>query len=256
MGLMWVSVLLFIGALFAIVRFLRNASDAPDDAHDWPAEADLEGMRVGPRRCTQRCFWVGLLAFVVAMALSYVAFAHRPPVDRGLPPNGVLWTAEALLRDFFPSSEQVAYERIQPPEKQQLREPTRVLQENDTQVLFVARSRTRVDGYALLSEAAVDEAPAAFGVQLSAEGGVKRVEVMRLLDPGQQNVLDPRFLNQFEGRTITDVSRLHRQVARPAQCSSACSAATEVVRRALVLVSQFQSNNNVETGSAPPHERR
>ena len=111
MGLMVASALLFVGALFAIARFLRNTSErqegldllAPEDHDETPPER---------RRSTEGFISVGLLAFVVAMTVTHVAFAHRPDRDRQLPPDGVLWTSEALLRDFFPSSERVAYQRM------------------------------------------------------------------------------------------------------------------------------------------------
>ena len=101
-GLMWVSVLFFVGALFAVARFLRNASEPREDALDWPANAEFEEEDVERSRSTKRFIVVGVLAFLVAMAVSYVAFAHGPSRDRTLPPDGVLWTAETLLRHFFP----------------------------------------------------------------------------------------------------------------------------------------------------------
>ncbi|MBT8467871.1 MAG: hypothetical protein KJN97_03885, partial [Deltaproteobacteria bacterium] len=109
--LMWGSVLLIVGTLFAVLRFLRNASD-PQDELDWPPEEDLKETRPDRRPSTRGFVPVGVLAIMVAMAVSYVAFAHRPDGDRVLPPDGVLWTPEALLRDFFPSSERVAYQQM------------------------------------------------------------------------------------------------------------------------------------------------
>jgi len=256
-ALMWASVLLFVGALFAIVRFLRNASD-PQDGLDWPSQEDLEETHPERRRSTHGSISVGLLAFVVAMAVSYVAFAHRPPRARELPPDGVLWAPEALLRDFFPASERVAYQLVSltPEEQTQLAALTRVELENDTQLLFVAQTGARIDGYAFLSEADSDRTPAAFGVQLGIDGRVKRVEVMRLLDREQQEVLDPRFVHQFEGRTFTEAPRLHRRVEAPLKCTSACTAATRTVRRALFLVSRTRLENGTEAASTAPSKRR
>ncbi|NNE17426.1 MAG: hypothetical protein HKN10_03005, partial [Myxococcales bacterium] len=221
-GLMWVSVLLFVGALFGVVRFLRNASERRDGL-DWSADEDADEIHPERRPSTKGFIAVGILVFVVGMALSYVALAHRPDRDRVLPPDGVLWTPEALLRDFFRSSEEVTYQEISltPEERAQLAALTRTDRENPTHLLYVARTGKDVDGYAFLSEIRSSGDPAAFGVQLGADGRVKRVDVMRLLDADQQEVLDPRFLHQYEGRTLSDAPRLHRGLERPVECTSA-----------------------------------
>jgi hypothetical protein len=111
-ALMWASILLFVGALFAIARFLRNASDPRDDALDWPAAEDLEKTDADRRRSSEGFISLGLVAFVVATAVSCVAFAHRPDRDRALPSNGILWTPQVLLRDSFPTSERVTHQKI------------------------------------------------------------------------------------------------------------------------------------------------
>jgi len=257
MGLMAVSVLFLIGGLLAAVRFLRYASDREDRLESPPPEG-LEGTHPERRRSTEGLISVGLLAFVVVMSVSYVALAHRPARDRVLPPDGVLWTPEALLRDFFSSSERVAYQPISLTSEEQakLAALTRVEREKPTRILYVARTGARIDGYAFLSEADSGEAPAAFGVQLSANGRVERVEVMRLLDPVQQEVLDPKFLDQFEGRALPDAPRLHHRVDRPMGCTSACSDVTRTVRRALFLVSKTRSNGGPAAATPAPSERR
>ncbi len=258
MSLMGASILLLIVGLLAVVRFLRNASDR-EDGLDWRTDDDLEeAHRTEGRRSTEGFIAVGLLAFIVAMAVTSVAFAHRPARARVLPPDGVLWTPEALLRDFFPSAERVAYQAMSltPEEQAQLAALTRADFEKPTQRIYVAQTGTRIDGYAFLSE--VDSAgdPAAFGVQLSANGRVKRVEVMRLLDPDQQEVLNPNFLDQFEGRAFSDAPRLHRRIDRPTGCTSACSDVTRTVRQALFLVSKTRSNGEPAAASPAPSERR
>jgi len=157
----------------------------------------------------------------------------------------VLWTPAALLREFFPSSERVAYERVRLSLEAQaeLRKLTSVKQVADTHIVFVARTGTRIDGYAFLSGADSGKSPATFGIKLGVTGRVGRAAVMRLFDPYQQDILDPRFLHQFDGSTLREAPRLHRDVEKPRRCTSACSAAIEAVRRALFLVSQLQPDN-------------
>ncbi len=179
------------------------------------------------------------------MALSYVALAHGPSPNRGLPPDGVLWTSDALLREFFPSSDRVAYERVRlsPQEQAELRKLAGVDRVADTQVVFVARTGTRVDGYAFLSDADSGTSPVTFGIKLGFGGRVERVAVMRLLDSRQQDVLDPKFLHQFEGSTLREAPGLHRDIEKPPRCTSACRVAIQAVRRAVFLVSKLQSDN-------------
>jgi len=250
MGLMWISVFFFVGALFAVARFLRNAAEPREDELGWSADEDLRETDVQRTRSVKGLILIGLLVLLVAMAVSYVALAHGPSRHRALPPDGVLWTTETLLRDFFPASERVAYERVSlsPQEQTRLAALTHVERERAAQVLFVARTGTRIDGYGFLSAVAPGATPAAFGVQLGVDGHVKRVEVMRLLDPDQQDVLESRFLRQFEGSTLAEAPVLHRAIERPRRCNSACRAATVTVRRALFLVSWLQSRDGTRAG--------
>lgn len=253
MALMWASLFLFLGTLFAVVRFLKNSSDGPEGL-EWPADEDLEDIHPDRGHSTEGFIVVGLLAFTIAIAVSYVGFAHDPGRDRPLPPDGVLWTPEALLRDFFQSSEQVHYKRMSltREEQAQLATLTRTERANARQLLYVARTGARIDGYAFLSAADQGRDPAAFGVQVSAEGRVKRVEVMRLLDTDQQEVLDRRFLHQFEGHALPDAPHLHRRIESPIGCTSACRDATRDVRQALFLVSKTRSpGTEVASSSAP-----
>ena len=246
-ALMWASMALFVGAFFAVVQFVRNSSES-QDIYDWRAEADLAETDSNRRRAEKGFVSLGLLVVVVLMAMASIALAHTPGRDRPLPPNGVLWTAEALLRDFFPSSDRVVYRKVSltHEETTQLAALTGVEPENDAHLLYVAETSARIDGYAFLDRTGPGEGAADFGVQLAANGRVERLEVMRLVDPEQQAVLDPRFLHQFEGHTFADAPRLHRKIDKPMQCGSACSAATRATRRALFLVSKLNPERDTE----------
>ena len=245
--LMWASMALLAGALLAIVQFVRNSSES-QDGHDWRSAEDFRKTDSEPRRSARGFISLGLLVVVVLVTMASIALAHGPDRDRPLPPNGVLWTAEALLRDFFASSDRVGYRKVSltHEETTQLAALTGVEPEKDAQLVFVAETGARIDGYGFLDTTGPRERAADFGVQLGADGRVERVEVMRLVDPEQQAVLDPRFLHQFEGRAFADAPRLHRKIDKPMQCGSACSAATRATRRALFLVSKLNTERDTE----------
>lgn len=241
--LMWASVALFVGALFAIVRFVRNSSDSAQPQH----RPDREGLQdVDPKRprSAEGLVSMGLLIVLVVATIGATALAHGPGRDRPLPPNGVLWSVEALLRDFFPSSNRVVYQKISltPDEQAELAALTGVERESGSQLLYVAQTGTRTDGYAFLEAAGPGVVAAEFGVKLGADGRVRRVEVVRLVDRDQYQVLDPRFLHQYEGARFPDAHHLHRKIDRPIGCTSACMNATKSVRRALFLVPRERSS--------------
>lgn len=183
-----------------------------------------------------------LILAMLAQAPS-LADAHGPSLHRPLPPDGVFWTAKDLLGDFFSSSEKVSYQRFQlsPRDRSRVQKATGVEASDKPQVVYVARTGERVDGYAFLSEPDVLGSTAAFGVKLGASGRVERVEVMRLSDPEEQEVLNSRFLRQFQGRSVADASQLRRKIDKPQRCTSACRAATLTVARALILMSTLQN---------------
>lgn len=249
--LMWGSGALFVAALFAIVRFIRNSSD-PAGPGDWPSDEDFRDADSKRSRSVEGFVLLGLLVMLVAAGVAATALAHAPDRERLLPPNGVLWSAEALLQDFFPSSSRVVYGKIDltPGERSQLAALTGAVRENESHLVYVAHTGTGVDGYALLEDGGgAGRAPANFGVQLGADGRVKRVDVMRLADRDQRVVLDPRFLHQYEGRSFPDAPRLHRRIDRPMGCTSACTDATKAVKRALFLVSRARSQARVQAAS-------
>ncbi len=242
--LMWASVALFVGALLAIVRFVRSFS-GKTQRPGWPDHEGLPQADSKQPRSAEGFVSAVLLVLFFGATIGATALAHGPGRDRPLPTNGVLWSAEALLRDFFPSSDQVVYRKISltPEEKTRLATLTGVERESSSQLLYVAKTGTRTDGYAFLDAARSSGAAADFGVLLGVDGRVRRVEVMRLVDRDQQAVLDPRFLHQYEGRAFVDAVRLHRRINRPTGCSSACIEATRTVRRALFLVSREQAHD-------------
>lgn len=253
--LMWASGALFVATLLAIVRFVRNSSDWGGPC-DWPQSKAPRETDSNRSRSVQGFILLGLLVILVVAMVAATALAHAPDRERPLPPNGVLWSAEALLRDFFPSSNQVVYRKIAlaPEEQAQLTDLTGADRENGFHLVYVAHTGTRVDGYALLNEGTSARAPASFGVQLGADGRVKRVEVMQLVDREQRVVLDRRFLHQYEGRSLPDAVRLHRRIDRPRGCTSACTDATKVVKRALFVVSKMLSDSSPWPVSPPSSE--
>ncbi len=187
---------------------------------------------------------VFFIAVVLAQA-SGAASAHSPARDSSLPPDGVFWTAEELLRDFFPSSERVSYRRLLLTPEDHLRFLKATGADlSSVQVVYVATTGERVDGYAFLSKPGARGTTASFGVKLSANGCVHRVEVMRLSDRREQDVLDVRFLRQFRGQTLDKASRLRRSIDKPPLCGSACGAATLTVARALFLVSALRDGES------------
>lgn len=149
MGLMWASLLLFVGTLIAVIRFLNNASERSDGraepGDENRADDDCIDTRPGRSRSSEGSVVLGLMVFVVAVTVSYAALAHRPGEDRALPRDGVLWTPKALLRDFFVSSERVEYQRtpLTTAEQTYLAAFTRTERENPTHVLYVARTGAR-----------------------------------------------------------------------------------------------------------------
>ncbi len=151
--------------------------------------------------------------------------------------DDVYWTTPTLLKDFFKTSERVTYVRIQGPEAlAALRALLGYSPKKQSYVVFVAKTREHVDGYAVIDEEMGQHQPITFGVKISPAGQVERLEVMVYREGYGSEIREPRFRRQFEGMTEHDRMRFGDDVVAISGATISSKAMTAGVRRAVALV--------------------
>lgn len=148
----------------------------------------------------------------------------------------VYWTTKSLLKDFFKTSKRVTYVKLEGAnERAALKKLLGYTPKRSSYVVFVAKSGDRVDGYAVIDEEMGQHLPITFGVKISPEGKVERLEVMVYREGYGDEIREGRFRRQFEGKSQRDDIRFGSDVVAISGATISSKAMAVGVRRAVVL---------------------
>lgn len=162
------------------------------------------------------------------------------------------FSSRSVLTAFFPKSERVTYRTLAMEGATRARLARRLgyAPAVDRYTVFVAMTGGKVDGYAVIDEEKGLHQPITFATKLSPEGAVEQVEIMVYREPRGDEVRDPRFRRQFEGRTARDEMRLGHDIDAVSGATISSASLAVGVRRATVLVDEV-----ISSGTKGPVER-
>lgn len=151
------------------------------------------------------------------------------------------FTPRALLAEFFPKSQLVTYQKFELSAAQRSRVEGLLgyALKKTSYTLYIAKTGEHVDGYAILDEENGQHLPISFAVKLSPSGAVERQEIMVYRERYGDEVRDPRFRQQFVGKTATDPLRPGEEVIAVSGATISSRAMALGVRRALVLFDEL-----------------
>jgi electron transport complex protein RnfG len=151
------------------------------------------------------------------------------------------FTTRALLAEFFPKSERVTFRTFSLDESLKARLAQRLgyAPSKDRYTVFIATTQGRVDGYALIDDEPGLHQPITFATRLSPRGAVERLEIMVYREPRGDEVRDPRFRKQFEGKTAQDPLRVNRDIDAVSGATVSSASMASGVRRAAVLIEEL-----------------
>jgi hypothetical protein len=151
------------------------------------------------------------------------------------------YSTRSVLLAFFPKSERVTYRTLvlDAPTRKRLESRLGYVPALDRYTVFVAMTQGRIDGYAVIDDEKGLHEPITFATKLSPQGAVERVEIMVYREPRGDEVRDPRFRKQFEGRTSRDALRLGRDIDAVSGATISSASLAVGVRRATVLVEEL-----------------
>jgi electron transport complex protein RnfG len=197
-----------------------------------------------------------------ALALS-IAVAAAPPAaraDSAAPAETSYYSTRSVLAAFFPGSEHVGYRTFALDRSIRTRLAQRLgyAPARDKYTIFVATTRGKIDGYAVVDDEQGLHQPITFATRLSPRGMVERVEIMVYREPRGDEVRDARFRKQFQGKTAQDPLRLNRDIDAVSGATVSSASLAVGVRRATILVEELAlglSTLASAPAAAPTEER-
>ena len=151
------------------------------------------------------------------------------------------FTPRALLADFFPRSEKVTFRTftLDSSLKTRLAQRLGYTPAKDRYNIFVATTNHHIDGYAIIDEEQGLHQPITFATRLSPRGVIERLEIMVYREPRGDEVRDPRFRHQFEGKTAQDPLRVSRDIDAVSGATVSSASMAVGARRAAILVEEL-----------------
>ncbi len=166
--------------------------------------------------------------------LALLALLLAPASARA---DDVYWTTKSLLKDFFKTSKRVSYVKIDTAAaRQELVTKLGYVPSKPTYVIFVARTGTKIDGYAVIDAQQGQHQPITFGVKLSPKGRVQRTEFMVYREGQGDEIKEGRFRSQFTNKGEGDSLKVGDDIMAISGATISSRSMSMGVRRAVALV--------------------
>jgi electron transport complex protein RnfG len=151
------------------------------------------------------------------------------------------YTPRTILSEFFPRSQAVTFQRFDLTAEQRER-LTAVLgytPRKPSYTIYIAKTADKTDGYAIIDEEKGQHLPITFAVKFSAAGVVERQELMVYRERYGDEIRDPRFRQQFVGKTAKSPIREGEEIIAVSGATISSRAMVIGVRRVLVLLDEL-----------------
>jgi electron transport complex protein RnfG len=163
-------------------------------------------------------------------------------------------TTRSVLTEFFRKSQKVTYQTVTlaPVIKERIGRRLGYSLADGRYTIFTAMTGARIDGYAIIDDQLGQHQPITFATKLSPTAVVERVEIVAYREPRGDEVRDPRFRDQFIGKTARDPLRLNRDIDAVSGATISSAAMAVAVRRAAVLVEEIMLGHPTLATAAGP----
>ena len=177
----------------------------------------------------------------VALILTVATAAPAARADAAPVKEARTYSTRGGLAEFFPQSEHVGYRTFALDKSIRARLAQRLgyAPVRDKYTIFVATTHGKIDGYAVVDDEQGLHQPITFATRLSPRGSVERVEIMVYREPRGDEVRDPRFRKQFQGKTSQDPLRLNQDIDAVSGATVSSASLAVGVRRATILVEEL-----------------
>ena len=154
---------------------------------------------------------------------------------------GVIWTSEALLKDMFSTADRVTYLQfdLNPTQKAEFKKRLGYDAPRTRYTFFVAYGApsegSPVVGYALFDQQQGQHQPIDFAVQFDTRGLVVRQEVVVYREAWGEEIRNPRFRAQFQGKSSQSPLRVGDDITIVSGATISSRAMAIGVKRGCVL---------------------
>ena len=187
-----------------------------------------------------------------ALALAWACAALSLHAGPAAAAAGVYFTRAELLKSFFQDSERVSYRAFELDEVQRRRLTQRLgYAAAAKHTIYYGERGGRVTGYAVLDDELGQHQPISFGVLLSPDGRVLRVEVMVYREPKGDEVRRAQFRDQFVGKGADAPLQAGRDIVAVAGATLSSRALAVGVRRAAIVVEELLLSGTARASAAP-----
>ena len=159
----------------------------------------------------------------------------------GIATAETLLTQEKALKVVFPKSDSIRAETkvLAAEQRTDLENNTGLRFPEAEYPAFVAKSKDKVDGYAVILNEIGKHENITFIVGVSPKGKVLEVAVMEYRESRGEEVKEQRFLSQFKGKSAKDPIRVNQDIVNYTGATLSSNAIARGVRRALTLTNFF-----------------
>ncbi len=170
---------------------------------------------------------------IVALALGATARPARA--------DQVYYSPSDLLADFFRTSKNVTYKRVQldGAELERVAHRLGYTPARSNYLFYVATSNDVVDGYAFIDDEKGEHLPITFAVKLSPAGKVMRQEIVVYREARGDEVRNERFRAQFVGKGAGDAIDTNSDITVVSGATISSRAMAVGVKRAVVLFDEL-----------------
>lgn len=174
---------------------------------------------------------------VATIALLVTALALPSTPARA---SGVYFTRAELLKSFFHDSDRVSYRTFELDAARRRSVAARLgYAVTGKRTIYYGLKDGRVTGYAVLDDENGQHKPISFGVLLSPNGHVERVEVMVYREPKGEEIRRAQFREQFVGKDAAAPVRSGHDIVAISGATISSRSLAVGVKRALVLVDEL-----------------
>lgn len=147
------------------------------------------------------------------------------------------YTPKEVLTYLFPNSQTVAFEKKSLTQKQidTIQKSLKTKNIKMDWTVYVAKSKNRIDGYAIIDNVTGKEKPITYVVSISPEGVVNEVEILEYRESHGGQVKNKAYRKQFVGKSPSDPLQVGRDIRHVSGATISSKSIAFGVKRALAV---------------------
>lgn len=154
------------------------------------------------------------------------------------------YTVPEVLKYLFPHAEKVDFEK-KSLSKEQLKKIRQHIKSRDLRekwTIYIARSKDKIDGYAIIDNVMGKEMPITYVVSITPDGQVREVEVMIYRESHGGQIKNKTFRKQFIGKNSQNPLKVGHGITNISGATISVKHISFGVKRVLAVWNEFYKN--------------